>query len=103
MPEQERRLAALIQANGKSPLEEWLRDVRDKTMRLKLLRRIDKLRRGLGFQKDLKGIAELKLISAPDTVFTTPCLIKTRLLPCSAAGTSQHKAETSKRPNKFGV
>jgi len=65
MSETERRLAVLIQANDKSPVEEWLRGVRDKPTRLRLLRQIDKLRRDLGVQKALKGVAELKIDLGP--------------------------------------
>ncbi len=65
MSETERRLAVLVQPNNKSPLEEWLRGLRDKPTRLKILRQIDKLRRGLGVQKNLKNIAELKIDLGP--------------------------------------
>ncbi len=65
MSEAERRLAVLIQANGKSPLEEWLRGLRDKPTRLRVLRQIDKLRRDLGVQKSLKDVSELKIDLGP--------------------------------------
>lgn len=63
--EGEQRLAVLVLADGKSPLEEWLRGFRDKPTRLRLLRQIDKLRRDLGTQKSLNGIAELKIDLGP--------------------------------------
>ncbi len=65
MSETERRLAVLVQANDKSPMEEWLRGLRDKSKRLKILRQIDKLRRDLGVQKHLKDVAELKIDLGP--------------------------------------
>ncbi len=65
MSEAERSLAVLIQANGKSPLEEWLRGLRDKPTRLRVLRQIDKLRRDLGVQKSLKDVSELKIDLGP--------------------------------------
>ncbi|MDQ2687438.1 MAG: hypothetical protein M3Y28_06180, partial [Armatimonadota bacterium] len=37
----------------------------DKPTRLRILRQIDKLRRGLGVQKNLKGVAELKIDLGP--------------------------------------
>jgi putative addiction module killer protein len=65
MSDGERRLAVLVQTNGKAPFEEWLQGIRDKTTRLKILRQIDKLTRDLGTQKHLKGIAELKIDLGP--------------------------------------
>ena len=65
MTDGERKLVVLVLADGKSPLEEWLRGLRDKPTRLKILRQIDKLRRDLGVQKSLKGIAELKIDLGP--------------------------------------
>jgi len=65
MSQVERRIAVLIQENNKSPVEEWLRDIRDKPTRLKILRQIDKLRRELGVQKNLNGVTELKIDLGP--------------------------------------
>lgn len=61
MADAERRPAVLVQANDKSPFEEWLGGIRDKTTRSKILRQIDKLTRNPGTQKYLQGIAELKI------------------------------------------
>lgn len=61
----ERRIAALVQPNGKCPVEEWLRSLRDKSTRAKVERQIDKLARGQGWQKNLKGVAELKIDLGP--------------------------------------
>lgn len=65
MRDDERKLTVLVLADGKAPMEEWLRGLRDKPTRLRILRQIDKLRRDLGLQKSLKGIAELKIDLGP--------------------------------------
>ena len=61
----ERKLVVLILTDGSSPVEDWVRGLRDKPTRLKILRQIDKLRRGLGEQKNLNGISELKIDLGP--------------------------------------
>lgn len=61
----ERKLVVLVLVGGSSPLENWIRGLRDKPTRLKILRQIDKLRRGLGDQKNLNGISELKIDLGP--------------------------------------
>ncbi len=62
---QPRRLLALVLENGKSPVREWLRKMRDKDARAKIERALSKLRRGLGDQKGLQGVAELKVDTGP--------------------------------------
>ena len=61
----DRKLVVLVLVGGSSPIEEWVRGLRDKSTRLKILRQIDKLRRGLGDQKNLSGISELKIDLGP--------------------------------------
>ncbi len=61
----ERKLAMLVQSNGKCPVEEWLRGIRDKATRLKIERQMDKLSRGLGTQKGLGSVSELKIDLGP--------------------------------------
>lgn len=65
MDDAERRLVMLVQANDKCPVEEWLDGVRDKVTRARVIRQIDKLSRGLGVQKGLQGVAELKIDIGP--------------------------------------
>ena len=55
------RLLMLVKENNKCEIEEWLRKMRDKQARAIVLRNIDKLSRGLGNQKSLQGISELKI------------------------------------------
>lgn len=61
----ERKLVMLVQANDKCPFEEWIRGIRDKVTRLKIERQIDKLARGLGLQKSLGSVSELKIDLGP--------------------------------------
>ena len=65
MSDGERDVVMLIQANDKSWVDEWLDSLRDKGTRAKIERQIDKLGRGLGVQKRLKEIAELKIDLGP--------------------------------------
>ena len=60
------KLVMLVQSNDKCPVEEWIRGIRDKVTRLKIERQIDKLARGLGLQKSLGSISELKIDLGPD-------------------------------------
>ena len=59
------KIVVLVLENGKAPAEEWLLSLRDKTTRARVARQIDKLSRGLGVQKGLADIAELKLDFGP--------------------------------------
>lgn len=61
----ERKLVVLALTDGSSPVEDWVCGLRDKPTRLKILRQIDKLKRGLGEQKNLNGISELKIDLGP--------------------------------------
>ena len=65
MSDVRRTLVVLVQANGKSPVKEWLRGIRDKVTRAKIERQINKLARGLGVQKRLQGVSELKIDFGP--------------------------------------
>lgn len=55
----------LVLDNDKCPVEEWLDRVRNKPTRARIERQIDKLARGLGEQKGLQGIVELKIDFGP--------------------------------------
>lgn len=57
-------MVLLLEAD-KSPVEEWLDDIRDKTTLAKIVFQIDKLSRNLGFTKNVKGICELKIDIGP--------------------------------------
>jgi len=61
----ERGIVMLIQANDKSWVDEWLDGIRDKRTRARIERQIDKLGRGLGVQKNLKDVSELKIDLGP--------------------------------------
>jgi putative addiction module killer protein len=59
------QIVVLVLKNGKMPFRDWLETIRDKTTFARIERQIDKLSRGLGVQKGLSGIAELKLDFGP--------------------------------------
>lgn len=65
MGDAERTLVMLVLANEKCPVEEWLDRIRDKTTRARIERQTDKPSRGLGAQKGLQGVAELKIDFGP--------------------------------------
>lgn len=79
MSDAERKLVMLVLDNDKCPVEEWLDRVRNKPTRARIERQIDKLARGLGEQKGLQGIVELKLTLGRGIASITPILMRRRL------------------------
>lgn len=65
MSNTERTLLVLLQDNGKSLVEEWLGEIRDKTTLVKIVFQIDKLSRNLGLTKSVKVVSELKIDLGP--------------------------------------
>ena len=65
MRNSERQVAMLVLENGKCPLDDWLDKIRDKPTRARIERQIDKLSRGIGDQKSLQEISELRLDFGP--------------------------------------
>src|ERR1051325_11267652 len=59
------RIMMLVQSNGKCPINEWRDGIRDRRTRARILRHIDKLRRGLGVRRSLNGVFELKIDTGP--------------------------------------
>lgn len=98
----ERKLVMLVQANDKCPVEEWIRGLRDKVTRLKIERQIDKLARGLGLQKSLGSVSELKIDLGPGYRVYYALLDQKRWSFCLAEATNRIKVGILLRPNSFG-
>ena len=61
----EKTLLVLLLDTDKSPVEEWLDKIRDKTTLVKIVFQLDKLTRSLGLTKSVKGVYELKIDIGP--------------------------------------
>ena len=61
------RILKLVLEDDTCPVDQWLSSVRDKTLRARISRQIDKMERGnFGDHKDVgKGVSELRLFFGP--------------------------------------